>query len=492
MQPQKKNVTIYPEQYFNVNTTGNKQIVYDDTNQYQRYTVQPSHKNRQMNNIQYIENIPHGQNVVSKNPDIYNLQDTLFTEGKRKTYMPNQIRGNNNMNEKIYDNDIIEETYYIDPKTGKKIILERKKKPNIQTQINNNQIYNENEQYFQNDDYYIDPRTYKKIALRSKPPQNYTNNNNNNTINPTTSAYNDLYSSIDPNLLKHNEVPTQTQTQIEESPIIETLDTYDSDLFHTDNPMDIKKSATLMTVSSLANLPYNNYPKAEFSTKPFLNIAGYGFNSYNGKVKKFNEDRIKTIVDYQLVNKINIKKQPNISYFSIFDGHSGNKCSDFLKENLHLYLFNSSFFPYDIKNAIRESFKKAEENFQGMVYDVNSNILLDKSGSCALVMLIINDILFAINLGDSRALYSYDTGKFLYQITRDHKPNDEVERKRIENAGGKVFYANTIHRNGKEIELKEEQFGKGFTFPYRISPGKIAVSILYNNLGRKNYWGLLC
>ena len=127
-----------------------------------------------------------------------------------------------------------------------------------------------------------------------------------------------------------------------------------------------------------------------------------------------------------------------------------------------------------------------------MVYDVNSNILLDKSGSCALVMLIINDVLFAINLGDSRALYSYDNGKFLYQITRDHKPNDEVERKRIENAGGKVFYANTIHRNGKEIELKEEQFGKGFTFPYRILPGKIAVSILYNNLGRKNYWGLLC
>ena len=91
-------------------------------------------------------------------------------------------------------------------------------------------------------------------------------------------------------------------------------------------------------------------------------------------------------------------------------------------------------------------------------------------------MLIINDTLFAINLGDSRALYSYDTGHYLYQITRDHKPNDEVEKKRIENAGGKVFYANKIHRNGIEIELKEEDFGKGFTFPYRISPGKIAVS----------------
>ena len=107
---------------------------------------------------------------------------------------------------------------------------------------------------------------------------------------------------------------------------------------------------------------------------------------------------------------------------------------------------------------------------------INGNILLDKSGSCALVMLIINDFLFSINLGDSRALYSYDTGKYIYQITRDHKPNDEIEKRRIEKAGGKVFYANTINRNGKEIELKEEHFGKGFTFPYRISPGKIAVS----------------
>ena len=41
-----------------------------------------------------------------------------------------------------------------------------------------------------------------------------------------------------------------------------------------------------------------------------------------------------------------------------------------------------------------------------------------------------------------------------------------------------VFYANTVTRNGKEITLKEEDFGKGFSFPYRISPGKIAVSLI--------------
>ena len=36
-------------------------------------------------------------------------------------------------------------------------------------------------------------------------------------------------------------------------------------------------------------------------------------------------------------------------------------------------------------------------------------------------MIIINDVLFAIILGDIRALYSYDTGKYLYQITRNQK-----------------------------------------------------------------------
>ena len=84
--------------------------------------------------------------------------------------------------------------------------------------------------------------------------------------------------------------------------------------------------------------------------------------------------------------------------------------------------------------------------------------MLDKSGSCALVMLIINNLLYAINLGDSRALYSYDTGKYLYQISRDHKPNDEVEKNRIESVGGHVYYANKVKKHGKEGELYYDSF----------------------------------
>ena len=105
--------------------------------------------------------------------------------------------------------------------------------------------------------------------------------------------------------------------------------------------------------------------------------------------------------------------------------------------------------------------------------------LVDKSGSCATIALIIDNILYSINLGDSRALYSRDGGKEFYQITRDHKPNDDIERKRIEKYGGKVYYANKTVVNGVEVTLKEEDFGKGFTFPYRLLPSGLAVSFFY-------------
>jgi len=50
-----------------------------------------------------------------------------------------------------------------------------------------------------------------------------------------------------------------------------------------------------MTARSLANLNYKIYPQAEFSSKPFFNISGYGANSYNGKIKSYNGDKIKIV-----------------------------------------------------------------------------------------------------------------------------------------------------------------------------------------------------
>ena len=71
---------------------------------------------------------------------------------------------------------------------------------------------------------------------------------------------------------------------------------------------------------------------------------------------------------------------------------------------------------------------------------------------------------------------SSDNGQCLRQITRDHKPNDPIEKARIQKSGGQVYYANKVNLNGKVVVLKESDYGPGFTFPYRVNPGGLSVS----------------
>jgi protein phosphatase PTC2/3 len=75
--------------------------------------------------------------------------------------------------------------------------------------------------------------------------------------------------------------------------------------------------------------------------------------------------------------------------------------------------------------------------------------MLDKSGSCAITSLFvgkllpkimpIDDVCYIANVGDSRALMSADGGNYIIELSRDHKPNDEEEQKRITEAGGKIY-----------------------------------------------------
>ena len=348
------------------------------------------------------------------------------------------------------------ETYYIDPKTNKKILID-----------NNNTIQEKYKNKTYNADPFAGQKVYKEINLNKQGLLKSGNKTDNQVIVPNKEE--ETLSPIIEQLNLNATIPFAELNNINEKNEKEK------------NLDKMRITASNLSVSILSDIPYEKYPTAKHSNESFGNIIGFGVNSYNGKVKNFNEDRIRVVAHHIAPSKNIPGKEFNISYFSIFDGHSGKTCSEFLKKNFFEYLINSSFFPDTPLKAIKESFNKSESIFQKKAYDPSKNLLLDKSGSCALIMLIIDNILYSINLGDSRALYSYDTGNCLLQITRDHKPNDDFEKKRIESVGGKIYYANTIKRNGKEIELKEEHFGKGFTFPYRISPGKIAV-IKYINI----------
>ena len=102
---------------------------------------------------------------------------------------------------------------------------------------------------------------------------------------------------------------------------------------------------------------------------------------------------------------------------------------------MHHYIFESEFFPQNPIKAIEQGFKNCENNFLNSIMN-SQNQIIDSSGSFSIFVLILNDSCYIANLGDSRALYSFDDGKKFFQLSRDHKPNDPIEKKRIYKAGG--------------------------------------------------------
>jgi serine/threonine protein phosphatase PrpC len=267
-----------------------------------------------------------------------------------------------------------------------------------------------------------------------------------------------------------NTMPSQTNNNILNQPQINPA---------INNKNNIIKNVKDLDIECLAAIKYEMYPQVQLSPNPFCKIVAYGANSYYGISKKNNEDKLKMILDYKLTKSTNClngsKKHPNISYFAIYDGHGGNKCSSFLQEKLDSLLFNSDYFPLYTLQAIYDGFTKAEKEFESIAFDAQKKILLDKSGSCALSLIIMEDWCFVSYLGDSRGLYSFDSGNQFFQITRDHKPNDPTEKARIEKAGGKVYKDTRLKVNGHKIHVNE-QAAPGVKFPYRVSPGNLSVS----------------
>ena len=113
--------------------------------------------------------------------------------------------------------------------------------------------------------------------------------------------------------------------------------------------------------------------------------------------------------------------------------------------------------------------------FESIALDAQKKFLIDKSGFCVLTFLILDDWCYISHLWDSWSLYSFDSGVQLFQITRDHKPNDPIEKARVEKAGSKIYKDTRFKVNGHKVYVSEQAL-PGLKFPYRVSPGNLSVS----------------
>ena len=140
---------------------------------------------------------------------------------------------------------------------------------------------------------------------------------------------------------------------------------------------------------------------------------------------------------------------PKCSIFAIFDGHGGAGCADFLRDNLHQFVIRNQNFPKNPKEAILKGFENAEKDYINNYALDKSGEVLDRSGSCAIMIFIIgkkyifyyitDDICYTANVGDSRGVMSKNNGRNIEVLTKDHKPNHKDEETRITQAGGKIY-----------------------------------------------------
>lgn len=92
----------------------------------------------------------------------------------------------------------------------------------------------------------------------------------------------------------------------------------------------------------------------------------------------------------------------------------------------------------------------------------------DRSGSCAVVLLVTPSKVYCANIGDSRAIASKNFGQVKESISTDHKPSEQGEKTRIIKAGGKVYQSNAINPN---LQNAPPILG-----PFRVFPGRLSVS----------------
>lgn len=128
------------------------------------------------------------------------------------------------------------------------------------------------------------------------------------------------------------------------------------------------------------------------------------------------------------------------TYFAVFDGHGGDRCSEFLSRNFHKEIMNHPKFNALPIVALQETWATFDEkclsNFK-IVESSDPKHVLPGDGSTATACVInLNDI-YLTNCGDSAAYVIHQDGS-TECLTEDHGTNNKEEIARCVKAGGSL------------------------------------------------------
>ncbi|KAJ1377602.1 hypothetical protein SESBI_48719 [Sesbania bispinosa] len=241
-----------------------------------------------------------------------------------------------------------------------------------------------------------------------------------------------------------------------------------------------------------------------------------GTNLSIPKTEKFSEDGENEHLRYGLssmqgwratmedAHAAHLDLDASTSFFGVYDGHGGKVVAKFCAKYLHQQVLRSEAYTAgDVGTSLQKAFFRMDEmmrgqrgwrelavlgdkinKFNGMVEGLiwsprssdskkdqgdgwafeegpHSDFAGPTSGSTACVAIIRDNELFVANAGDSRCVISRKGQA--YNLSRDHKPDLEIEKERILKAGG-FIHAGRINgslnlaRAIGDMEFKKNRF----------------------------------
>lgn len=162
-------------------------------------------------------------------------------------------------------------------------------------------------------------------------------------------------------------------------------------------------------------------------------ICRYGANSMQGWRMNMEDAHIS-----------NGELDSDASLFAVFDGHGGAEVAKFCSKNFGRELKNlPEYKEGKYEAALKRCFLLMDEQLVTPDGQKQLRALAEKdtsesnAGCTANVILIKDKKIYIANAGDSRSLL-YKNGK-VTRLSEDHKPDNEIERQRISNAGGFII-----------------------------------------------------
>jgi serine/threonine protein phosphatase PrpC len=430
--------------------------------------------NKNNNNYKFIRGnseLKYGRNRNDFDINQFNSENS--NEGGGDDYDNYENNNNNNNYDNYEENNniknkrinLINNIKTIDKNDLKKT---SKKKSNILFKINkgktnliNNNKNNNNNNYYNNDN----------NDDKNNNDNNYFNDNNDNN-NDNDNDYNYVFSSNDSQTLKekYNDFINKfNRTKINPSKKDKNKENYFK--FNNNNitpkvhsNSQIKFNPHTINLSNEINQNNNNNNnnsnnKKKFITKTFsLSQAGIDEKGRS----KTNQDSC-----FELLCINNFE---NFNIFGVLDGHgsNGHLISQYVKKQIKTEIVKSN----ELKNceSYNEIYEKIAKNnyrfIRSTLKNIENNLNYENdidntfSGTTCIIVINIYNKLIVVNIGDSRAIMVCEDKKII-NLSKDHKPLVESEKKRIESKGGEIYQL----KDGDEFYGPFRVWVKGEKYP---------------------------